>query len=158
MDHSQRELKLNNVSNNLRGLHAIETFLLAMLTSHLYCILFLFSESCLDLQKELYRSDDRRIAETHYQIGKQNLFTHYQSLALKLSLMITLNIVLFLQVSQTPWHQTSMMQSHISRMQRTFWKLESKLWRTPPPLLKMLQSRSSRLQTHSIPSREKLRS
>ncbi|XP_063893775.1 histone-binding protein N1/N2 [Helicoverpa armigera] len=29
-------------------------------------------QSCLDLQKELYRSDDRRIAETHYQIGLAN--------------------------------------------------------------------------------------
>ncbi|CAH0667111.1 unnamed protein product [Chilo suppressalis] len=29
-------------------------------------------QSCLDLQKELYRTDDRRIAETHYQIGLAN--------------------------------------------------------------------------------------
>ncbi|XP_048482678.1 nuclear autoantigenic sperm protein [Plutella xylostella] len=29
-------------------------------------------QSCLELQKELYRSDDRRIAETHYQIGLAN--------------------------------------------------------------------------------------
>ncbi|CAD0199487.1 unnamed protein product [Chrysodeixis includens] len=29
-------------------------------------------QSCLDLQKELYRSDDRRIAETHYQMGLAN--------------------------------------------------------------------------------------
>lgn len=29
-------------------------------------------QSCLDLQKELYRNDDRRIAETHYQIGLAN--------------------------------------------------------------------------------------
>ncbi|CAB3229825.1 unnamed protein product [Arctia plantaginis] len=29
-------------------------------------------QSCLDIQKELYRSDDRRIAETHYQIGLAN--------------------------------------------------------------------------------------
>ncbi|XP_026487161.2 protein HGV2 [Vanessa tameamea] len=28
--------------------------------------------SCLEIQKELYRSDDRRIAETHYQIGLAN--------------------------------------------------------------------------------------
>ncbi|CAH0723229.1 unnamed protein product, partial [Brenthis ino] len=28
--------------------------------------------SCLDIQKELYKSDDRRIAETHYQIGLAN--------------------------------------------------------------------------------------
>lgn len=34
----------------------------------------LFTESCLELQKELYRSDDRRIAETHYQIGKLRNF------------------------------------------------------------------------------------
>lgn len=27
------------------------------------------SVSCLEIQKELYSSDDRRIAETHYQIG-----------------------------------------------------------------------------------------
>ncbi|KAJ2937882.1 hypothetical protein O0L34_g18704 [Tuta absoluta] len=29
-------------------------------------------QSCLELQKELYRGDDRRIAETHYQIGLAN--------------------------------------------------------------------------------------
>ncbi|KAI5652044.1 SHNi-TPR domain-containing protein [Phthorimaea operculella] len=29
-------------------------------------------QSCLELQKDLYRSDDRRIAETHYQIGLAN--------------------------------------------------------------------------------------
>ncbi|XP_026750788.2 histone-binding protein N1/N2 [Galleria mellonella] len=29
-------------------------------------------QSCLELQKELYHSDDRRIAETHYQIGLAN--------------------------------------------------------------------------------------
>ncbi|XP_063534185.1 histone-binding protein N1/N2 isoform X3 [Cydia strobilella] len=29
-------------------------------------------QSCLEIQKELYNSDDRRIAETHYQIGLAN--------------------------------------------------------------------------------------
>lgn len=37
MDNSQTELKLNNLSNKSRGLHAIETFLLA-----LYLIFMLF--------------------------------------------------------------------------------------------------------------------
>ncbi|XP_026330073.1 histone-binding protein N1/N2-like isoform X2 [Hyposmocoma kahamanoa] len=42
------------------------------LESETYDKAVLDMQSCLEIQKELYRSDDRRIAETHYQIGLAN--------------------------------------------------------------------------------------
>ncbi|XP_053607500.1 nuclear autoantigenic sperm protein [Plodia interpunctella] len=42
------------------------------LESETYDKAVLDMQRCLEIQKELYRSDDRRIAETHYQIGLAN--------------------------------------------------------------------------------------
>lgn len=42
------------------------------LESETYDKAVLDMQSCLEIQKELYHSDDRRIAETHYQIGLAN--------------------------------------------------------------------------------------
>lgn len=39
-------------------------------SKYYYIFTFVFPVSCLEIQKGLYSSDDRRIAETHYQIGE----------------------------------------------------------------------------------------